>query len=312
MSLQFRTGIWLRLLAFLSAGVQPVEWACAEGQEQVVARVDGEAITAADVDREIELAFPGSIVDPRAVASLRRKTTEQLIQRELVLRYLRDVRQSASPADVDLAIDRIKKRLAQREESFDKYLESRRLDELGLRRALTWQIGWGRLLERYLSDANLQRFFETHRREFDGTQIGVAHILFPVAATADSATRSAARQRAVELLVQIRGRQLTFSEAAKRYSSGPSRDTGGDIGLISRHETMPEPFSRAAFELDLNQISEPVETAFGFHLIQCLEIRPGQKRWLDVRPELEKSVTEYLFNWAADQARPQSKVEWEP
>jgi parvulin-like peptidyl-prolyl isomerase len=107
----------------------------------------------------------------------------------------------------------------------------------------------------------------------------------------------------------LRSRELTFGEAAKRFSSGPSRDAGGEIGWISRREPMPEPFSRAAFALSINQVSEPVETTFGWHLICCLEIKPGQKRWTDVRPELELAATEYLFNWIADQQRPKAKVE---
>ncbi len=310
MNVRFRRRIGLLFLA--AAALQMAEPRAEDTSAHAVAHVDGAAITVADVDREIALAFPNRTIDSRAQAALRSQTTEQLIRRQLVLRYLRGTQQSASPADVDLAIDRLKKQLAQREESLDDYLQARQLDESGLRRSLAWQIGWGRLLEKYLSDTNLQRYFEKHRRDFDGTELRVAHILFPVDEGADSAARLAARNKANEILAQIRAEQLTFSEAAKRYSSGASRDAGGDIGLISRREPMPEAFSRAAFALEVNQVSEPVETTFGFHLIRCLEIKPGQQRWSDVRKELEQAVTEYLFNWAADQARPNAKIELTP
>jgi parvulin-like peptidyl-prolyl isomerase len=300
---------FLLSLAVLLPGNLRAQQSAVSGQSRIVARVDNEVITAADVDREIELAFPGRAVDSQAEPALRQRTTEQLIRRQLVLRYLIDSKQAATDADIDLALERLKKQLAQRDESFGQFLEARKLSEPGLRRALAWQIGWGRMLEKYLSEENLQRYFDKHRAEFDGTQLRVAHVLIPVDASADADIRSAAQSRAAEIVAQIRNQSISFTDAARKYSSGPSRELGGDIGLISRHEPMPEPFSKAAFALGLNQTSDPVETVFGIHIIRCLEIVPGQKQWSDVKPDLERAVAEYLFNWAAEQIRPKAKIE---
>lgn len=293
------------VIVFLVATLLAVD----ETTSRILATVEGEPITIADVDREIAIAFPNRQIDPQDLSALRTQTREQLIRRQCVLRYLNNSKQSATPADIELAIERLKKQLALREESYDEYLRRQRLDEAGLRRAIAWQIGWSRLLAKYLTDANLQRYFEKHRRDFDGTEVRVAHVLLAVSESADAGARAKTQNQAVEVLTQLRTKQLTFDEAARRFSSGPSRQDGGDIGFISRHEPMPESFSRAAFSLEVNQISDPVETAFGFHLIRCLAITPGQKHWDDVRAELELAVTEYLFQWAADQGRSVTKIE---
>jgi parvulin-like peptidyl-prolyl isomerase len=280
-----------------------------ETSTKIVAKVDGVKITQADVDREIEIAFPNRAIEPIAREALRRQTIEQLIRRELVLRYLRETKQAASATDVDLALERIKKQLNHREASLETYLQSKRLDQAGLERMLAWQIGWDRFLDRYLRDENLKSFFDNHRREFDGSELRVAHILFPVEATTGSKDPATVQQEANAVLEQLRAGKIEFPEAAKRFSSSASREMGGDIGWISRREPMPEAFSKAAFALEVGQISQPVETSFGFHLIRCLEIKAGSKKWSDVGAELEQAVREYLFNWAADQMRAKAKIE---
>ena len=74
------------------------------------------------------------------------------------------------------------------------------------------------------------------------------------------------------------------------------------MGLIPRHGVMDEAFSHAAFELDIGEVSEPVRTPFGVHLICCNKIKPGDKRLDDVRKEVEEGLSrELLDNLAREQ-----------
>ena len=73
---------------------------------------------------------------------------------------------------------------------------------------------------------------------------------------------------------------------------------------------MPEDFSQAAFALKTGEISEPIVTSFGVHLITVLEEKPGTKTWRDVESELRPAVTLYLFRWIADKERPTAKIEY--
>ena len=72
--------------------------------------------------------------------------------------------------------------------------------------------------------------------------------------------------------------KISFAEAAAKYSAGPSGKQGGRLGQIARHGPMSETFSRAAFALEVGQISPPTPTPFGVDLIRCDGIKPGGKR----------------------------------
>ena len=70
-----------------------------------------------------------------------------------------------------------------------------------------------------------------------------------------------------EIKEKINNNEITFEEAAKQYSSCPSKEKGGDLGMFNRGMMVPE-FEEAAFTLSINEISNPVQTQFGYHLIK--------------------------------------------
>lgn len=63
-----------------------------------------------------------------------------------------------------------------------------------------------------------------------------------------------------------------FAEMAREKSEGPSRDNGGDLGFFGRGD-MVKPFERKAFDMEVGEISDPVQTEFGWHLIKKTEER---------------------------------------
>lgn len=74
-------------------------------------------------------------------------------------------------------------------------------------------------------------------------------------------------EHATQLKRKLEKGEATFEELAKEHSTGPSGDEGGDLGWFGRGE-MVKPFERKAFELAQGEVSEPVETRFGWHLIK--------------------------------------------
>jgi peptidyl-prolyl cis-trans isomerase C len=120
-------------------------------------------------------------------------------------------------------------------------------------------------------------------------QVHARHILTRADADATEVTRAAAQAKAAA----ARKRALAgedFATLAIELSEGPSAPQGGDLGFFGRQQ-MVAPFADAAFALDVGQISEVVETQFGYHVIKVEEKRPASTMSLDqVREPLEQML----------------------
>lgn len=278
----------------------------AEGPREIAATIDKDFVLVSEVERELARVINDRPIEPLAKRVLQARTLQQLVDRRLIVHWLQSKGQGASKAELDLSVQRLEKRLAQRDKTLAKHLAELDTTEEELRRLFEWQIGWQRFTARYMTDENIQKYFEQHRRDFDGTKMHIAHILLRI----DGDDPQPALEKARELRRRIASEKLTFEAAAMSNSAAPTGAKGGDIGLISRREPMPEAFSKAAFALAEGEVSEPVVTAFGVHLIRCLKIEPGQNRWQDVRDELSDAITLYLFTWAADRQSADAQVKF--
>ena len=73
---------------------------------------------------------------------------------------------------------------------------------------------------------------------------------------------------------------------------------------------MPPAFSAAAFALEAGDISQPVRTAAGIHIIRCTDVRPGSANWYDVQGPLKSAAVRELFGLLADRQRPKTEVRY--
>jgi parvulin-like peptidyl-prolyl isomerase len=277
-----------------------------------VARVNQESIVQAEVDAELRRAVGDQPIAELRRSALARAALDQIIDRRLVLGYLHKTGQAASEADIDLALAQFETELKSQELTLAQHCDQVGLSIDDLRRSLGWKLSWQRYLERQLVAVNLEKYFNKYRREFDGTRLHVAQILFQLSADADEAMLDAAKHRAEQLRQEITAGKLSFPAAAQQHSQAPSAASGGDIGWIERHQPMPEEFSRAAFALQPGEISQPLVSSFGVHLIMVLDEKPGGKAWRDATAELRPAVTLYLFRWIADQERTGAKIDYAP
>lgn len=94
--------------------------------------------------------------------------------------------------------------------------------------------------------------------KMETTQVSASHILVKT------------QQEAQDLKTKIENNEISFEDAAKQYSSCPSRAEGGALGYFGRG-MMVKPFEEAAFNGEVGKVTEPVQTQFGWHLIKVTD-----------------------------------------
>jgi len=115
-------------------------------------------------------------------------------------------------------------------------------------------------------------------------------------------------KRAAEIRTEIISGRIDFAQAAAKYSGGPSAKQGGKLGKIGRHAPMEESFSGAAFALETGQISPPVRSPFGVHLIRCDDVVPGNKEIAEVSDAIDAALAEELLTKISDIERKKTAV----
>jgi parvulin-like peptidyl-prolyl isomerase len=298
------------LVAFLAVPCLTAQPASPPGDETVVAMVGDEPIHAAEVQRLLARAIQGKKTDPTALPVLKAQVLDEIVSRRLVLAYAKEKGQEAKASEIEAALSNLKTKLAAQKQTIDDYLKARSLGEADLRRQLAWNVVWERYFARYATQARFDSFFENHRRELDGTQVSVSQILLRLPPGAGPAAIADLVNRAEAIRTEIASGKFGFADAAQKYSSGPSSKEGGRLGPIGRHAPMDEAFSRAAFALEAGQVSRPVVTTFGVHLIRCDQIKPGRKQPADVRKEIEEALARELLDKISETQRRTTAVKY--
>lgn len=143
--------------------------------------------------------------------------------------------------------------------------------------------------------------YDAMKEQFkSGDSVRAQHILLRVDANAPAAEQAAVEKKARDLAAQIR-RGADFGALARQHSQDPASSTNaGDLGYFERGRMVAE-FENAAFTTPDGQVTEPVKTTYGYHIIKVNEKRPGGYRPMsEVRPMIEQQLREQK---AADMAR---------
>jgi len=149
----------------------------------------------------------------------------------------------------------------------------------------------------------LREYYDTHPDEFHTPKtVEARHVLIKVDQNADAEAVETARQRAREVYEKAEG-GADFADLAVQYSEGPSANNGGYLGTFER-ESMVAPFADKAFSMEAGEISEPVRTRFGWHVIKVEAVNPESTESFESARETirEKKIEEKAGNRAYDEA----------
>ncbi|MFP4108254.1 MAG: SurA N-terminal domain-containing protein [Desulfonatronovibrio sp.] len=143
-----------------------------------------------------------------------------------------------------------------------------------------------------VSSEEIEQYYQANESDFvQEERLSARHILISVDENASEEEAEQARQKITEIKAQL-DKGKDFAELAREYSQGPSADQGGDLGTFGRGQMVPE-FEEAAFAMEPGEISDPVRTQFGWHLIKIEEHIPARTKGLDeVRARIRMEVGE--------------------
>ncbi len=141
-----------------------------------------------------------------------------------------------------------------------------------------------------ITDPEVSDYYEYHIDTFSQPhQVKARHILFRLNQNATAAEEETARQKAESVLGEAK-QGKDFAALATKYSEGPTKDRGGDLGYFSKGQ-MAKPFEDAAFKLKQGEISDLVRTRFGYHIIKAEEIKKTKTKTLDeVRDQIVDTI----------------------
>lgn len=280
--------------------------------DRIVAIVGNRAITRSQV---IERMFQGTLqggpppTDPAQRARLEKEIVGVLVNEELMVQEAgRDTAIKVLEEDVTKAVDANMRATRQRYTSEGAYRQDLRVagfetaDEYRLwlteQQRRTFQIrdlmsrlqSSGKLKSVAPTEREIKDYFDEHQGSFGKRSESVTFRQIIVAPIPKPAAQTAARALADSILAELR-KGADFANAARRFSMDPqSRDNGGDIGWVRRGIGLDQRFEDVAFALRPGVVSEPVETPFGYHLIQVTRTQPAevQVRHILIRPAIDQ------------------------
>jgi peptidyl-prolyl cis-trans isomerase C len=262
----------------------------------VLARVNGEAIDKTEFEKAIQNleGRAGRPVPPDQRDRVYRGVLDQLIAFHLLTQETKTRKIDVADTEVDARVaqiqqqfpseDEFKKRLAEQNLTVEK-LRSDQKSNMQVEKMLETEVN----TKVALGPQDVDNFYKQNPDKFQqGERVRASHILIRTAENADVKTKEAAKAKATDVLKQVKSGK-DFSELAKNYSQDPgSAAAGGDLGFFARGQ-MVGPFEQAAFSLKPGEISDVVETPFGYHIIKVADKQAARTVPLDeVKPQIEQ------------------------
>jgi peptidyl-prolyl cis-trans isomerase C len=261
----------------------------------IAVNINGTDIPESEIDKlvkpQLEMIAKQSAQLPPTFAEqyakqLREQAIEQTIRRHLLDEKVKEanivitdeevmstIEEIASSQREPLSLEEFKKKMAEYGQSFDQVKEEIRE---GLARNRFMQAQWAGKIN--ISEEDARKYYQENPKQFETPeQVRASHILIKPVLTdpnvdpnADpNEAKAKARAKAEDLLKQLKN-GADFAELAKANSNCPSAPRGGDLGFFPRGETTPD-FEKTAFEMEIGQISDIVETEYGYHIIKVTD-----------------------------------------
>src|SRR6056297_38958 len=260
--------------------------ASGSGSEGVVATVNGEEIGRQEFEQLLnyfryQYSQQGMQVQGAQLQQLQAMVLESLIDNELMYQIAEENGYGPSDKELDEELQKTKEQFAD-EAAYQQALNQQGMSEQELKQELAKQMTKVQFEEDKFGDqvtvdsSEVREYYEENQEQFEQPeQIRASHILIQVEEDASEADKAAAKERLQAAKERIANGE-EFSKVAREVSEGPSSERGGDLNYFGRGQMVPE-FEQAAFNMEVGEVSDIVETSFGFHLIKLTDYKESEK-----------------------------------
>lgn len=272
---------WAPIMALALASVVSLSVAGEKNLSQnKAAVVNGSVITQADLKREMAGAqrrpsSMGKPLDDSQLLEIKKEAIERLIERELLYQESQKKGIKLDETAVNEQLETLKKRFPS-EAEFKNALSKMNMSEGRVKSEFTRGMAIQKFINNELvqkitvSDKEIKTYYDSNPDFFEQSeQVRAHHILVKVDPKGD-ASQKAESHKKIEKIQQKLHKGEDFTALAKEFSQCPSSAKGGDLGYFDRGQ-MVRPFEDAAFALKRGEVSDIVETKFGYHLIKVVD-----------------------------------------
>jgi peptidyl-prolyl cis-trans isomerase C len=295
----------------------------------VAATVNGIAVTEGEIyaktkprlDR-ITGQIPTSAVMQQYVKRIQVQAMDILITEKLLDEEVKKANLAVSDGEAE---DKIKESIAKEGmtmDSFKTMLQSQGQNIEQVKKNVAKTLIYEKLIDHLMggvseaNDAEARAYFEENQQDYNTPeQVQASHILVKVEPTATPEEKAKAKEKIDKLLKQVK-EGGDFATLAKENSDCPSKDRGGDLGFFGRG-AMVKPFEDAAFGMQVGQVSDVVETQFGYHIIKVTNrkeagLTPFEKAKPDIVKILQDRKKTDFFRRHIEKLKAEAKIVYSP
>ncbi len=243
-----------------------------------IAKVNGKEIPAEEFNKEVKrLARMAASLPPAAIDKFKTNTVDRLIDQTIVETELDKTEFKATDKEVQEELDKFKSKMGG-PEGVKRFFEQAGISEDELKGDIERSI----VLKKYLrenyqvgvEDKEAKEYYEQNLKRFSqDEQVKASHILIKVDKNASKEVVEEKKKKADEIMKKAKADGADFAALAREHSEGPTGPRGGDLGFFSKKRMVPA-FSEAAFKTKPGNLTGPVKTEFGFHIIKVTDHKP--------------------------------------
>lgn len=298
------TAVILLLTMLLGGGISA--WAVVI--DRIVAVVNEDVITLSELQEEglpivnqIKESFTGEERLKR-IKQIEKQALDYLIDKKLMLAEAQKESLNVTPADVNSAVEEIKKNNnITTDEELRQGLARERLTYEGFRKKIEEQLVLLRITTRkvkskiIISEADIKKYYQEHQAEFElAPEYRVRLIFLKLAPGASAEETKKVEDTAKEILSKLKA-GADFGESAKKYSEDVTALAGGDLGYVKSKDMVPE-LEKVCQKLEKGQVSDMIKTLNGIHVIKMEDKRPSSVKSLEeVTPQIKETLTQKLY-----------------